>query len=203
MIVYGTRATLVKSGFIAEPCPNCGKTYSVQMNVFQRYAHVFWIPFFPIGRTGVSSCGNCKQVLKLKEMPEPLKLAYDNMRQEARVPVWNFSGLGVVALIAVFITIHGKQQAERIAKMVLAPKVNDVFEIKLKDTAYTAMKVRKIMGDTVYFAVNNYQTNEESGLSDLVSKGDQSYDNKALEPFSKSMLVDMNNKDNIIDIDRD
>lgn len=67
--------------------------------VFQRYAHIFWIPFVPIGKTGASQCSHCKQVLKLKQMPGPLRLAYDNVALRTKIPFWTFIGAGLVALV--------------------------------------------------------------------------------------------------------
>jgi hypothetical protein len=71
------------------------------MHLFQRYAHVFWIPLFPIGKTGVSQCSHCKQILKLKEMPFALRLSYENMKSQTTTPFWVFSGSAVIAVIFV------------------------------------------------------------------------------------------------------
>jgi len=199
MIIYGTRATLLKSELIFEPCPNCQTTNSVQIGVYQRYAHVFWIPFFPIGKTGVSACGHCQQVLKSGQMPPALKLVYDNVKARTRIPVWHFSGLFLVALIVIAVIISDQKRGEKVGKYILAPKVNDVYEVKEKDEKYTLYKVQRIAGDTVFFVVNKYQTNQETGLDDLKSK---EYDMTVQYGLVRSKLQEMNSKDEIIDIDR-
>jgi hypothetical protein len=71
------------------------------MHVFQRYAHIFWIPFFPIGKTGASQCGHCKQVLKEKEMPSSLKMAFDDVKSRTKTPYWTFAGVAIIVVLIV------------------------------------------------------------------------------------------------------
>jgi len=169
------------------------------MNVYQRYAHVFWIPFFPIGKTGVSVCGNCKQVLKLNQMPPILKMNYDNVKTRTRTPIWAFSGVFLIVLGVIAISISDKQKGEKVSRFIASPKKDDVFEIKLKDDEYTLYKVKEVVKDTVYFYANKYQTSQETGLSDLVGK---EFDTGMSYGLPKSRLIEMNKNDEIIDIDR-
>jgi len=201
MIIYGTKATLLKTEHVLQKCLSCSNP-TLYINVYSRYAHIFWIPFFPIGKTGVSVCTNCKQTLKLKEMPESYKIDYENIKGQTKIPIWHFSGLFIIAIGSVALFYSDKQKKERIGKYVLAPKTNDIFEIRLKDDAFTTLKVKRVAGDTVYFVANKYQTNQLSGLSDLSKKGDSDYETE-LTGILKATLINMNTKDEIIDIDRD
>jgi len=200
MIVYGTRAVLQKTEYIYDACPSCRATNSVQMNVYQRYAHVFWIPFFPIGKTGVSVCESCRQVLQVKQMPESLKPAYENVKSNTRIPAWTFIGVFLIAAGIVATIISENQKAEKVGKLIIAPKINDVFEIKLKDEEFTLYKVAKVAHDTVYFVANKYTIDQESHLDDLKTKG---YDESSTYGISIRKLVAMNKNDEILDIDRD
>ena len=101
MIIYGWRATQVANESIAESCPSCKNQNALQMFVFQRYAHIFWIPMFPIGKSGASQCGHCKQVLKSKQMPADVKLAYENVAAQAKIPYWTFAGLAIIAVLVI------------------------------------------------------------------------------------------------------
>ena len=199
MIVYGTRAVLQKTEYIYDPCPNCRAANSIQMNVYQRYAHVFWIPFFPIGKTGVSVCESCKQVLQLKQMPESLKPAYDGVKSNTRIPIWTFIGAFLIAGGIVAGVISENQKAEKVSKLILAPKKNDIFEIKLKDDQYTLYKVQKVERDTVYFVANKFVSDQESGISNLATKD---YDETTTYGVSIRKLVAMNKNNEILDIDR-
>lgn len=201
MIIYGIKAKLLKNEIASVSCPNCNTANDIQMNVFQRWAHVFWIPFFPIGKTGVSQCLHCKQVLKLKEMPASLKLSYDNLKAQTSTPIWTFSGVAIVILIAIFAYVNGKQTAKRVSQWILNPKQNDVYHIKLKNDHYTLYKVNKVAGDTVYLALNKYESDREDGLDDIAAKGDTAYD-IAQQGLPKSILTDMAKEGKILDIDR-
>ena len=202
MIVYGTRAVLQKTEYIYDACPNCRAANSVLINVYQRYAHVFWIPFFPIGKTGISACKGCSQVLKLNQMPESLKLNYENIKSNTRIPVWTFIGVFLIGAGIIAGVVSENQKAEKVGKLLLAPKKNDVFQIKLKDDQYTLYKVQKVERDTVYFVANKFVTDQESGISELTDKGDQAFDESTTYGISIPKLVEMNNSDKIVDIDR-
>jgi hypothetical protein len=199
MIVYGTRATLVKSEYLFESCANCHTANSMQMSVFQRYAHVFWVPLFPIGKTGVSVCSNCRQVLNLQQMPPSLKMSYDNLKTGTKIPIWHFVGTFGIICIVIALFISDKQKGEKISKYILAPKKGDILEVKVKDSVYTLYKVNEIAGDTVFFYANKYQTNMEDDLSNLFLK---EFATDSVYGISKANLADMNKKGEIIDIDR-
>ena len=201
MIIYGTKAKLLKSEITADQCPNCNTANSIQMNVFQRWAHIFWIPFFPIGKTGVSQCLHCRQVLKLKEMPASLKLSYDNLKTQTKIPVWTFAGCFLIVIIAIFAVINEKQKAKKVNQLVLSPQKNDVFHIKLKNDHYTLYKVNKVSGDSVYLALNKYEVDREDRLDDIAAKGDSAYDS-AQEGIAKPFLVEMAKEGSILDIER-
>jgi hypothetical protein len=199
MIIYGTRAPQIRSEQIFDPCPNCHTNNNVHISVYQRYGHVFWIPFFPIEKTGISVCVNCRQVLKLDQMPLVLRSNYESIKSRARTPIWSFAGVFLIALGIVAIVISQKQKGEKISKLIMSPKKDDVFEIKLEDNEYTLYKVKNVSNDTVFFYANKYQTNQETGLSDLDEKG---YNTDVSYGLTKSKLTEMNKNDEIIDIDR-
>ena len=198
MIIYGTKTKELAKEHLIDKCPNCGTQNSIDMHVFQKYAHVFWIPFFPVGKTGVSQCDHCKQVLKLKEMPSSLRTAYDNLKVQTKTPIWTFAGLALVAALITIIIISDKKKAEKNAQLILTPQTGDIFEIKTKDNQYTLYKVYQVEGDSVFVQVNNYETNKITGLDDLKKK-DYSED---VLGFSKTELKQMLEKGEIIDIDR-
>ena len=198
MIVYGTKTKERAKEHLIDKCPKCGTQNSIDIHVFQKYAHVFWIPFFPLGKTGVSECDHCKQVLKLKEMPASLRTAYDNVKVQTKTPVWTFSGLALVAALITFIIISDKKKAEKNAQLIVAPQTGDIFKIKTKDSQYTLYKVDHVKGDSVFVQVSNYETNKITGLNGLKKK-DYSVD---VLGFSKTELKQMLEKGEITDIER-
>jgi hypothetical protein len=201
MIVYGTRSKLLATDSLQESCPHCGANNSVLLYVFQKYAHVFWIPLFPIGKIAVSQCTSCKKVSKQKELSPAALLSAENLKTQSKTPIWTFSGLAVIALIIVLTVISERNKDQRNGKLILSPQSGDVFEVKTKDQQYTLYKVDNVQGDSVYVKINNYETNKVSGISDLKRKGESAY-SEELYSIHKKDLLEMLNKGEIIDIDR-
>jgi hypothetical protein len=201
MIIYGSRTKQLAKEALLDKCPNCGTQNSVELYVFQKYAHVFWIPFFPFGKTAVSQCSHCKQVLKLKEMPSSLRGAYENLQSQAKTPVWTFSGLVIVAVLITTGILNDQKNDAKNAKLVLAPQSGDIFEVKTKENQYTLYKIENIAGDSAFIRINQFETNKVSGLADLRSKGESAY-SEDVYLFSKAELKVMLEKGEILDIQR-
>ena len=201
MIIYGSKTKQLAKEVLTDKCPNCGTQNSVELYVFQKYAHVFWIPFLPLGKTAVSQCDHCKQVLKLKEMPSSLKTSYENLKSQTKTPIWTFSGLAIVAVLITIGILNDKKNDEKNAKLVLAPQSGDIFEIKTKENQYTLYKVENIAGDSAFIRINQFETNKVSGLADLKSKGESGYSEDVFS-FSKTELKVMLEKGEILDIQR-
>jgi len=202
MIIYGTRGTLLATTTIFEDCVGCKAKNSVQMFVYQQHAHIFWIPTFPIGKTGATQCMQCQLVFKKKEFSPSLKSHYEHLKSNQRTPLWTFAGLGIIAILITIGIIVGKQNDERNAKIILSPQKGDIYEIKISDERYTLYKVDRVVSDTVFLLPNQYETNQMTGLSELKDKGDQNF---ATEPFPlmKTELKRLLETGEIMDIDRE
>lgn len=201
MIIYGSKAKELAKEIITDKCPNCGNQNTIDMHVFQKYAHVFWIPLFPIGKTGVSQCDHCKQVLKLNQMPPHLKTAYTNLKAQAKTPIWMFIGSALIVALIIFAAIEGNEKDAKNAKLILSPQMGDVFEVKTKEGDYTLYKVALVEADSVFIRVNEFQVNKSSGLYKIREKGDVAF-SQDLYGFSKAELKKMQADGEIIDIDR-
>ncbi|WP_298121335.1 zinc-ribbon domain-containing protein [Flavobacterium sp.] len=115
MIFYGTKASNIKNGQIINvDCPHCQTNTSMIYSVFGRYAHVYWIPFFPIGRVTVTECNSCKKTFEFSELPQPIqeKLLREKEKGGAKTPIWMFSGLGIIAVL-VAIGIYSSGETEK------------------------------------------------------------------------------------------
>jgi zinc-ribbon family len=181
MIIYGSRSVKQAVEQLSDPCPHCGTANSTELYVFQKYAHVFWIPFFPIGKTAVSQCNHCKQILKKNEMPSSMLHAYDRIKAKTRVPVWTFAGLALVGVLITAGFVTDKQKDEKNAKLIQAPAAGDVFEVRTKEGQYTLMKIAEVKGDSLFIQLHQYETNKIKGLRDLRQKGESA--------FSEDMFV--------------
>lgn len=201
MVVFGSKATEVATEVIQDKCSNCGTQNSVRMTVFQKYAHVFWIPFFPIGKTGLTQCSHCKQVLEKKEFPVYLRSNYETLKLKGKTPVWTFSGIILFIAFFIFGGIMSKQREEKNLMLIASPQAGDIFEIKIDYKQYTLYKVEKIDGDTVFVLLNDYETNKRRGLKDLKIRRDESFSGESI-PILKPDLKMMLDEGEIMDIER-
>ena len=168
MIIYGSRAVHLAS---AQPtsvaCPSCGTQGSLVISTFRRHAHIFWIPLFPIGKTGVSQCQHCKQVMKVKEMPNNIRKEYEYIKDEKRGPLWQFAGLGLIAVLVTWGSIATSQHKELVVQYLAAPVAGDVYEYKAEVGHYSTFKIVGVTQDSVYVSPNEYETNKVTGVDDI------------------------------------
>jgi hypothetical protein len=202
MVIFGSRKSVIGAGVIQEACANCKTSASVELIVVQRYAHIFWIPIFPMGKTGLSECSHCKQVLRKKEFTESLSYHYERMKLQSKTPLWTFSGVGL--LVGLFclggVVSHAREKEN--TQWILEPQQGDVYDIKLDYKQYTLFQVSHVVGDTVFVWANQYETNKRRGLSDLKKRGDDAYIQEPV-PIVKEELKEMLASGKIMDITRD
>jgi hypothetical protein len=106
MIIYGVKVTPLKSIPLAkEFCPNCKAEGSLVLSVFSKYVYIFLIPTIPVGKTGVTICVRCSQTFEKSEMPNFLRLRYEQEASTTKVPLWTWLGL---ALIIIFLLSYVK-----------------------------------------------------------------------------------------------
>ena len=201
MIVYGTRSKLLAKELVTDKCPNCGTQNSTEIHVYQKWAHVFWIPFFPLGKVVASECGHCKQVLKEKEMTSSMQSVLQDVKSRSKTPIWTFSGLAILAVIIAVGIVNEKKNDAKNAKLIMAPQAGDVFEIKTPESQYTLYKVAAVHGDSVVIRPNNMETNKPSGLSKIKAQGDAGYSEETFA-VSKTELKSWLDKGQIRDIER-
>ena len=92
MTIYSTKAAKLLVEPITNSCPNCQTVHTMDMHIFQKYASVFGIPFFPISKTGVALCTHCMKTLKRKQMPQQVLNSFKEVESQANVPLWTWAG---------------------------------------------------------------------------------------------------------------
>jgi transcription elongation factor Elf1 len=103
MILFGKKYTKLKQETPKEIiCPNCLTENTTKISVIGVYKHLFHIPFISGGKYGTSNCANCNHTFKFPIMPMPIKLAYYEMKETAKTPIWYYSGLiGIKLLVLI------------------------------------------------------------------------------------------------------
>ena len=199
MIIYGSRATHLKSAQLPnESWPNCNTKGTIVMSVFGRYAHIFWLPTFPLGRKGGSQCANCKQVLESKQMPQSLRSQYDQLAAQTRVPIWSWTGLAAIVALIGFASYGAGVDKDNEKKYLAAPVAGDVYSVKLNEGNYSLMKVALVTPDSLMMNLSSYTVDKMSGMYKLKSK---EYDTLGYW-ISREKIKEMYEKKDIFDIDR-
>jgi len=108
MFLAGKKTSVLKSetskGVI---CLKCNSKNSTKVSIIGVYKHLIQIPFLSGGKFGESTCSNCNQVYTLKNMPATIKLAYYELKETVKTPIWFYVGLIVVKTL-VLVKIFSK-----------------------------------------------------------------------------------------------
>ncbi|WP_456438227.1 zinc-ribbon domain-containing protein [Psychroserpens sp.] len=202
MIFFGSRASRIKDGQINNvTCPNCENQTSMTYSIFGKYAHIYWIPAFPIGRENVVECNSCKRTFKLNELSEPIKQKFNREKEDAKTPIWYFSGIGIIAFLIALISYNSMQSDKENAIYIKEPAIGDVYSIKGSAFGYySTMKVTEVTQDSVFTIISDYEVGKKSGVNE-VDKSE--YYTDQIEHLSKEQLISMYESETIYDIDRD
>ncbi len=108
-MIYGTRAKFLGNFQVKEiPCPYCKEVDDQNMSIFGQYAHVMWIPLFPIGKTPVAECTRCKRTYDKSEFSEKMHMIGRELGTRVSSPKWMWSGVFIIAGFFLIMTILDK-----------------------------------------------------------------------------------------------
>lgn len=187
MIIYGYESTERHTTYVSGECPACGNDYATQLTIFMKYAHVFWLPFFPLGKIGITHCQECDYESEVKHMPPEFITAYDKVKASIRPPAWMFAGIVLVVVAILVGTIGSMFNDAQNAQYVQNPQKGDCYEIRLEKDEYTLYKVAKVQEEWVFIQVNEYKTDGIEGVAALYQR---SFAEKAI-PLPKKRIQEM------------
>jgi hypothetical protein len=201
MIIYGSRATHLKTDRLRQvTCPHCQTKDQMTASVFGTHAHVFWIPLFPMGKTGVFECQHCHKGFKKKELGEDGKREYKNFLGDVKTPLWKFSGLGIIALLIAWGFYSSKMTEQKIAELVEKPAMYDKYTYRTESNGYSTFKVVEVHEDSIYVDWNDYEISKQSGIDEIDKEENYPGD---IYILSKAEVKAMYDAGDIKDIDRD
>ena len=199
MIIYGSGSAHLNTVMSENTtCPSCEKKGTVALSVYSRHAHIFWIPLFPIGKKGGGKCQHCGYQMEKKEMPEDIQREYYNLKKSGNPRIWQFAGLGIIAVIIVASLIAGMQDSKQEAEYLAEPMQNDVYRYKTETENYSSMRVAAFTGDSIYIYLNDYETNKRSRVSEI----DKTTNYTEMYAFSLQEIQEMYDEGTIYDISR-
>lgn len=106
MTIYATKIAKLIVEPIEHKCANCNTIHTMDMHVFQKYASVLGIPFFPTNKTGVALCTHCMKALKRRNMSPELLRTYGRIKGHTTIPAWTWIGSLLLALLTIFSTFY-------------------------------------------------------------------------------------------------
>lgn len=106
MLIYGKRASrLFQKDVHGITCKHCQNADIHRITIFSNYAHVYWVPLFPLGKPIVAECQHCKKTIAYDEFSEDLKQASEAIRPAVKTPLWNWTGLMAIGGLFLLINI--------------------------------------------------------------------------------------------------
>jgi len=106
MIVFGLRSSKI-GGFSLKgiDCDYCNTETGQNLFIFGKYAHIFWIPLFPVGKKVFTECMHCKKTSNRKEFTAAQEQGYQEHKHKVKTPVWHWSWILVflIALLAIVV----------------------------------------------------------------------------------------------------
>ncbi len=167
------------------------------MYTFSRYFHLFWIPIFPYRKEAVTQCNHCKRVLHKKQFTADLLGRREEMKTNIKTPYWQFIGAGLLAALIISITFSIKEDNKRDIVYLNAPKVGDIYEVKLNSSSYTLYKVMDVTADSVFVLFNKFETTGQSGLNKAEMNGANSFTEDNGMSIARKNLLDLKEKGDI------
>ena len=96
-MLAGKNITELKSELSSDIiCPKCDSKNTTRVIILGIYKHLFQIPFVSGGKTGKSICTNCNTGFELSTMPQNIKLAYYELKENVKTPFWFY--IGIIAI---------------------------------------------------------------------------------------------------------
>lgn len=200
MIFYGTNSSRLKDGQLPNvTCPNCKNQTSMTYTVFGKYAYIYWIPLFPMGKVNVLECNHCKRTYKLKELPEQIQRKFE-IEKHTGVPLKHFTGLAIILIGIGYLAYSGSKHKDDEAQFIKAPAIGDVYSILSESKGqYTTMKVTSVTQDSVYVVFNDYEIDKRSAIYKIDK--DANYGDY-IDGYTKEEIVSLYNEKSIYNIDR-
>lgn len=100
-VIYGFNHAPIGTDTILLKCPSCEKNSWADVMIVSKYAHIYWIPFYPAYKEVNAICQSCG--IKRYGIPLDVDLInnYDVLRKKYRHPWYTYLGIALIVLIII------------------------------------------------------------------------------------------------------
>ena len=148
MVFYGIKATTIgKLDINSTTCQHCAESGPQNVTVFGKYAHLYWIPFFPVGKEAVAECSRCKKTIPQKEFPEPLRSKYLDEKSSVKSPIWHWVGIAAIASLMTFIGVRDSLRKSDPRSEMLQTEISQLTQYPDEQTDSTAYILKQFFND--------------------------------------------------------
>lgn len=201
MIIGGTGKIDIAIHAISNACPHCENEDCIEMVVQQKYASLYWIPLFPLPKTGYFVCSHCRYKREEKEFDKQFKLVLKNLIENTKTKWWTWTGTGIILLLVIAAFWRSDYKDKQDWLYIQNPKMEDVYDIEKNGGVYSTWIVDHVAGDTIFLMANRYETTRFLDLENLRNQGLEAYGDSVFF-FSKSEILKMYENEEIIGVKR-
>jgi hypothetical protein len=173
MILFGTgtkRLTVIP--LYDGNCMKCGKP-TITVTVFQKYFHVFFIPFIPTRKTVRGECRSCSRTYEEDDLPTYFDPQVGIVKQAAGTPLVLFTGLALFILLGAFTTWRESTRAKEADSYLAAPQVHDIYVLPLglrESFKYVICRLEAVASDSLTFSIGTEAYGFRGGANKAVEK---------------------------------
>lgn len=155
MIIFGSKASNI--GHFEVPnskCAYCENESTQRISVFGKYAHIFWIPFFPMGRKAFAECTHCKRTIDQKDFSPTLSQLYQENKFKAKRPLYHWLGLGIIGAFMLLTTIIGITREKDARSELLENDLKAMTSTPTMETDSISYKLKEVFDQVVTEDIN-------------------------------------------------
>lgn len=148
-----------------EACPSCLNEGSLQINFYQKYFRLYYIPTFPLKKTGNVLCSKCGFNAYIKDCSPKIKSEFELFKTEVETPIWTWVGTIVFGFFISLLTysIINAPKKKKYDKL----EVDDCFVYTPKEgLGFSTRKIIRITNDSIWAQVILAKGLEENNLQD-------------------------------------
>jgi hypothetical protein len=148
--VTGKSRKKIAAERLSQSCWECEFPNAVELTIYQKYRHLYWLPIFPRGKEYETQCSRCGDEVIWEEIPEDIALkTYDFQNKINRTPPWVYSGIYVFIALVISVWYLVSADNQKDIDLLKNPKLGDVYDIR-KNGGYSFCVVADIKKDTVF-----------------------------------------------------